>query len=91
MCFVSWQRKSEGYAVTRGCYDRKFFFPPDDPIYCGDRSNLPNYGRMCCEENFCNTQTFQKIDEDDEVDVVVLLVCVVALAVIAYTFHRVIR
>lgn len=39
----------------QGCLDRKYLFPPDEPTYCEARQ-VADYGRMCCDRNFCDAE-----------------------------------
>lgn len=54
-CYLSWKKTQEGLVFTQGCFDRKLFFPPDEPTFCENRQ-IDNYGRMCCQKSFCNAE-----------------------------------
>lgn len=55
ICYISWRKHKESLTTIQGCLDRKYLFPPGEPLYCEARQ-VTDYNRRCCPSNFCNSE-----------------------------------
>lgn len=85
VCFLSWKQMNNELKYSQSCYDKKHFFPPDTPSFCELR-NYDDYGRMCCDQDYCNSQGFRK--EEVKFNAFALIFFIAFLLSVAFVVYQ---
>ncbi|KAG8041844.1 hypothetical protein G9C98_007148 [Cotesia typhae] len=61
-CFASTSREDDVITHAYRCFDRKKWFPPEDPLAC-KRNNYHN--GVCCDKEYCNLNLYPVLESSD--------------------------
>ncbi|XP_066590153.1 TGF-beta receptor type-1 isoform X3 [Prorops nasuta] len=57
-CFASTSLENEVITYAWRCLDRKFWFPPEEPLFCNKKQQGSNRTVICCDKDFCNSNLY---------------------------------
>ncbi|XP_044576415.1 TGF-beta receptor type-1 isoform X6 [Cotesia glomerata] len=61
-CFASTSREDDVITHAYSCFDRKNWFPPEDPLAC--KRNY-NHNGVCCNKDYCNLKLYPVLESSD--------------------------